>query len=131
MTVTVSVLVSFAPVQAPSDGATPDTPPQFRTPTPPSCPPYEHLESVLGATPHEFESRILRQRPAGRTKGPTVRGGALRRMRQLRSRTLMLRMPRPWVAAYRVVPSGPSFSWSTATAGSEPTRCHVVRPGAR
>ena len=24
-------------------------------------PPDEHLESVLGATPHEFESRILRQ----------------------------------------------------------------------
>jgi len=27
--------------------------------------PDEQLESVLGATPHEFESRILRTRPPG------------------------------------------------------------------
>src|SRR5690606_12681571 len=36
-------------------------PPQVRTPPSVPEPPDEHLESVLGATPHEFESRILRQ----------------------------------------------------------------------
>ncbi|MFE7276100.1 hypothetical protein [Streptomyces sp. NPDC057623] len=36
------------------------TPPQVRTLLITPEPPGEHLESVLGATPHEFESRILR-----------------------------------------------------------------------
>lgn len=30
------------------------------------------MESVLGATPHEFESRILRTRPQGQPKAPTA-----------------------------------------------------------
>ena len=43
-------------------------------------PPDEHLESVLGATPHEFESRILRSRLNRRNEGPSRnRGSALRR----------------------------------------------------
>jgi hypothetical protein len=29
------------------------------------------LESVLGATPHEFESLILRTRPPGQMRAPT------------------------------------------------------------
>ena len=34
---------------------------------------------MLGATPHEFESRILRQCLTGHdSKGPTLRGGALK-----------------------------------------------------
>lgn len=40
-------------------------------------------------------------------------------------------MPRPCVAAYRVLPFGLSLSWSTAVAGSVPTRCQLVRCGAR
>ncbi len=57
----VSVLVSFAPVQRRSPPTLLPGPPQARTPLSPTEPADEDLESVLGATPHEFESRILRQ----------------------------------------------------------------------
>ena len=36
----------------------------------PAGPPGEHLESVLGATPHEFESRILRSPLNSGDEGP-------------------------------------------------------------
>jgi hypothetical protein len=54
--------------------------PQVRTPTNPAGQPHEHLESVLGATPHEFESRILRSRLNRRDEEPSrCCGSALRR----------------------------------------------------
>jgi hypothetical protein len=57
----VAVSVAFTRVQHRSEAPTNPAPPQVRTfPNVPE-PPDEHLESVLGATPHEFESRILRQ----------------------------------------------------------------------
>jgi hypothetical protein len=61
----VSVPVSFTPVRPRPRAVTPEAPPQLRTPPTPAGPPYEHLESVLGATPHEFESRILRPASPG------------------------------------------------------------------
>ena len=51
-----------------------------RTPTTTAEPPDEHLESVLGATPHEFESRILRSRLNRRNEDPgPLSGRGLRR----------------------------------------------------
>jgi hypothetical protein len=57
----VSVLVSFANVQQRPTAHLPNVPPQARTPSRIHEPHRDPLESVLGATPHEFESRILRQ----------------------------------------------------------------------
>ena len=64
----VSVSVSFSPVHGrsgetrsrPHAGGQPPMNPGERPRTTPTTPPPQ-LESVLGATPHEFESRILRQ----------------------------------------------------------------------
>jgi hypothetical protein len=58
----VAVLVAFTPVQRHSPPTLSPAPPQVRTFLTTPEPPDEHLESVLGATPHEFESRILRSR---------------------------------------------------------------------
>src|SRR5690606_13417821 len=57
----VAVLVAFTPVRRCPPPVQRAAPPQVRTPPSVPEPPDEHLESVLGATPHEFESRILRQ----------------------------------------------------------------------
>ncbi|GHB24530.1 recombination directionality factor [Streptomyces chryseus] len=75
----VSVLVSFTSVRECSDGSGPNGPTQARTDTAPSGRPYEHLESVLGATPHEFESRILRSRLTRRNEEPGPLSGRVLR----------------------------------------------------
>ncbi|TWG04522.1 hypothetical protein FHX80_112975 [Streptomyces brevispora] len=56
----VSFVVSFTFVRDCPEGAASCTAPQVRTGAARTGQPDEHLESVLGATPHEFESRILR-----------------------------------------------------------------------
>jgi hypothetical protein len=56
----VSVLVSFTPIRPGSAATQPGTPPQVRTGANLDGRRSGELESVLGATPHEFESRILR-----------------------------------------------------------------------
>jgi hypothetical protein len=66
----VSVLVSFSLVQPWPNETAQGFPSQVRTPTNPAGPPHEDLESVLGATPHEFESRILRTPPTRADDGP-------------------------------------------------------------
>lgn len=60
----VAVLVAFIPVQSCSRPECSAAQPQFRTPADFPGQPDEQLESVLGTTPPEFESRILR-RPEG------------------------------------------------------------------
>jgi hypothetical protein len=79
----VAVLVAFTGVQRRSGAPpTPDAA-QARTFPYASEPPDEQLESVLGATPHVFESRILRLRPAEQTRAPPVPTvGALLRLRR-------------------------------------------------
>ncbi|GAA2838765.1 hypothetical protein GCM10010505_72330 [Kitasatospora aburaviensis] len=67
----VAVLVAFTPVRGRSAPDRRVIPPQVRTPTTVPGQPDEHLESVLGATPHEFESRILRLCPTRQLKAPT------------------------------------------------------------
>ena len=59
LSVAVSLVVSFAPVRRSSDLPTAHLDPRSRTV--PACRERwgAHLESVLGATPREFESRIL------------------------------------------------------------------------
>ncbi|WP_344641200.1 ABC transporter permease [Kitasatospora cystarginea] len=74
----VSVLVSFTTVQARSAGSPAARMPQVRMCTDPAERRSAELESVLGVTPHEFESRILRLCPSGQTRGPdrtAVRSG--------------------------------------------------------
>lgn len=66
------ILVSFAPVRPRPGGANLSTQTQVRTHLIVAVRPGEHLESVLGAPPHEFESRIFRTRPRGQTKDPTA-----------------------------------------------------------
>ena len=67
----VAVPVAFMSVQHRPEPRLGDAAPQVRTPANPLGPPGEQLESVLGATPHEFESRILR-----RSEGPHRLDGA-------------------------------------------------------
>jgi len=66
----VAVLVAFTSVQDRSTEPPGDVPQQVRTCPDTSEPQDEHLESVLGATPHEFESRILRPASPGCHEGP-------------------------------------------------------------
>ncbi len=66
----VSVLVSFTTIQPGSAASQQPAPPQLRTGTDSGGRHRGELESVLGATPHEFESRILRTCPPGQTRGP-------------------------------------------------------------
>jgi hypothetical protein len=55
------------------------TQPQVRTPMDPAGQSHEQLESVLGATPHEFESRILRSRLYRRNEAaPLITAGSPR-----------------------------------------------------
>lgn len=76
----VSVLVSFGAVRPRSQPAPSALPPQVRTPPPVREPSREQLESPLRATPHEFESRTLRQcltghdveGPRGVRRGPST-----------------------------------------------------------
>ncbi len=67
----VAVRAAFSPVHRGTHRLTDRTTPQVRTPANPSEPLDEQLESVFGATPHEFESRIPRTRPPGQTRAPT------------------------------------------------------------
>ena len=77
----VSVLVSFVGVRQRPTIRLPIVAAQVRTPLLAHEPRREQLESVLGATPHEFESRILRQcltghdvdGPRSLLRGPTTR----------------------------------------------------------
>jgi hypothetical protein len=75
----VAVRVAFSLVRGRPRGACRSTQQQVGTLTAAAEPPDEHLESVLGATPHEFESRILRSRlnrrneEPGRNCGPALR----------------------------------------------------------
>ena len=90
----VSVLVSFTLVQHRPPGAPPLIPAQVRTPTTHYVPPSEQLESVLGAHPSRvrisYPPPLLS--PGNTSKGPTARGGALRRARsQFWSRLLFAR----------------------------------------
>ncbi|WP_256215874.1 MFS transporter [Streptomyces sp. Ag109_O5-10] len=55
----VAVWVAFSPVHRRPSASVAAPASQVRTVTNPPGPPDEHLESVLGATSHEFESRIL------------------------------------------------------------------------
>ena len=71
VSVLVSVLVSFTPVRPGPAAAQQFAPSQVRTGANPSGQGSGELESVLGATPHEFESRILRS-----SEGPHRFGGA-------------------------------------------------------
>jgi hypothetical protein len=61
----VAVLVAFIGVQGGSGALRLITKPQVRTVWDAAGPPGAELESVLGATPHEFESRILRPASPG------------------------------------------------------------------
>ena len=119
----VSVLVSFAPVRPRPDGTTLSTPPQVRTPTTPAGPLYGHVESVWGATPHEFASRILRQCLTGHdVEGPRCSRWGPSTCPGLGPRLARLRHSRHFVR--RAMIARPL--WVRGATTRRPTRLHAL-----